>query len=167
MIGSPHFSQRCARADVTHKLAASTTIFSDDHMKNFLFITSAIALTLSTLSCSSTAVAGDCVANIEKKGSSFSSGAGGVMTSIEGPSFRQEKDAYFDYVIELRGKQNYRFIYTGDVQKIRLSAGSRSFYEGVPIARFTGTTRPLKIEIQAKGDFSVEIRDECTFGSFF
>ena len=100
--------------------------------------------------------------------------------SWQGNSITQQQQGFLVYTensfgdplvagVNLRGAGDFKFHFSSDVHRIRLSSGSSVFYEGPPLESHRALPGFLSIEMQRNGSLAetwVEVADSCSIGSF-
>lgn len=69
--------------------------------------------------------------------------------------------------INMRGKGDYRFAFSGQVASIKLLYGATKVYEGPPIASYRPGSGPLGLAIEGEGSISIVVADRCSLSALF
>jgi hypothetical protein len=91
-------------------------------------------------------------------------------TIVGGERKSKASDAFGSFqLIDLPGKRNYHFDYTGGVTRLRVRSDAQTIYDGPPVARPPGrVTGKLGIDFEWSEDTgSVTVFDRCSIRSHF
>ena len=70
--------------------------------------------------------------------------------------------------VDLGGEGDFRFIYSGNIRRVRIYSQSEKVYDGKPIPSFRGKRNvPLDLELDVEGAVTVQVFDQCMTSSFF
>jgi hypothetical protein len=146
-------------------------------MKNDTHVSRLVLGALTLLTLAPIAQAWGCEAKLSVNGEAFgehkrshsssnSIELSGILTAAEMSVF----PAPTAFTVDLRGKRNFRFRFSDNITKIRLTLGSDLIYDGAPTSTFAVTSKDkwgkLKIEPQWAGDtFSIAVADDCSISS--